>query len=77
MYAVSHSDYWNRNESNYGQWFIYKVNPNAGAYDSPGKPVAWMEKSNWTGGSAEHLKHNDRMENLARVMCEALNKAGV
>jgi hypothetical protein len=77
MYAVSHSDFWNRDKSNWGQWLIYEVNPSAAAYDSPGKPVAWMEKSNWIPGSQQHTEHNDRMEKLARIMCEALNKAGV
>lgn len=72
-YAVAHDDYWNRHTSNWGKWYIYEVNPNAAAYDSPGTPVAWMSQSPFVGGSASHIDHTNKMEALAKRIAEGLN----
>jgi hypothetical protein len=74
-YAVSHNNYWERHRTNFGQWYVYEVNPNAAAYDSSGPAIAWMVKSPYIGGSASHIDHDNRMQALATRIADGLNNS--
>lgn len=76
-WTVHHNDFWHRNESNYGRFFV-ATTKFAAAYDSPiGEIAVWMPKSPWLtdtpDGLAKHLEHNRIQESRAQIIADALN----
>ena len=77
MWVVRHNDFWNKDTSNWGCYFVC-TEKHAAAYDSPVDEVAvWMPKSPWLPdtpeGREKHLAHNRLQERRAKIIADALN----
>lgn len=72
-YAAAHNDFWNRQQSNWGRWYVGAVRDGAQAYDAPLAPVLWIERSPYIGGTDAHRQHDEWAEKTAHDIAARLN----
>jgi hypothetical protein len=77
MYIAAHNDWWSRDRSAFGQWYVAIPRVNAAAFDAASDPVpgTWLPRSPYKGGTPEHIEYNRQMQAKAEQMAADLNAA--
>ena len=71
-WSYSHNDFWHKDESNLGQFFVAVPVPNPAAYDSGfGQQIAWIARSPFLGNTESHKAFNAEAEANARLIAAA------
>lgn len=72
--AVSHNDFWNKASSNFGSYFVGKVNVGAASYDAQHDPIVWLPKNNFTPGCEAHKQRDTELQEMAELIANAFRE---
>lgn len=73
-YIAQHSDWWHKDSSNFGRWYVGEVRDSAAVFDAQSTPVCWMPDSPFEGGSLSHIRFVAEQGERAQLIARLLNK---
>lgn len=63
--CVSHNDFYNKDKSNFGRFFVAIECAGAAAYDTQYDPILFMPRNTYLPGTEAHRRRNSELERMA------------